>query len=114
MSTSPTTAQRNTQPGAKRTTVESLGENPLALVAGGIAVGMLVGALVPRLDKEREVLDPLGRKLAGSATAAARAAREAGQSEIEALLPDRNATKDRVTQLIGTVLDAAKGAAAKA
>lgn len=95
-------------------TLESLGENPLALVAGGVALGVLIGALLPRLDKEREVLDPLGKKLASSATAAAKAAREAGQSEIEALLPDRDATKERVSKLIDTVLEAAKGASAKA
>jgi hypothetical protein len=98
----------------ERTTVEALGENPLALLAGGVALGVLIGALLPRLAKEREVLDPLGKKLADSATAAARAAREAGQSEIEAILPGRDATKERVTQLIETVLEAAKGAAAKA
>jgi ElaB/YqjD/DUF883 family membrane-anchored ribosome-binding protein len=93
---------------------ESLTENPAALLAGGIALGLLIGVLLPRTSKEREVLDPLGRKLAGSASAAAKAAREAGQAEIESLLPDRNATKDRVTKLLENVLDAAKGAAAKA
>lgn len=92
----------------------SLTENPAILLAGGIALGLFVGVLLPRSSKEREVLDPLGKKLAGSATAAAKAAREAGQAEIESLLPDRGATKDRVTKLIENVLDAAKGAAAKA
>ncbi len=73
----------------ERTTIESLGESPMTLVAGGIALGVLIGMLLPRLAKEREVLEPLGKKLAGTATAAAKAARDAGQAEIESLLPDK-------------------------
>jgi hypothetical protein len=93
---------------------DPLGDNPLALLAGGVALGVLIGVLLPRVAKERELLDPLGRKLADSATAAAKAAKEAGKAEIDALLPARDTTRDKVTQLIETVLDAAKGAAAKA
>lgn len=93
---------------------ESLTDSPIALLAGGVALGVLIGVLLPRHAKEREMLDPLGKKLAGSATAAAKAARDAGQAEIESLLPDKGATKERVSKLIDSVLEAAKGAAAKA
>lgn len=93
---------------------ESLTENPLALLAGGIALGVLIGVLIPRHSKEREALAPLGKKLADGASAAARAAREAGQSEIESLLPDKQATRDRVSKLIESVVEAAKDAAVKA
>lgn len=93
---------------------ESLTENPVALLAGGVALGVLIGMLLPRHAKERELLDPVGRKLAEGTTAAVQAAKETGKAEIEALLPDRDATKDRVTQLIQNVLEAAKGANAKA
>lgn len=93
---------------------DPISENPLALLAGGVALGVLVGVLLPRVAKERELLDPLGKKLAGSATAAAKAAKEAGKAEIDALLPARDTTREKVSQLIETVLDAAKGAAAKA
>jgi len=93
--------------------VETLGANPLALVIGGLAVGMIVGALLPRLAKERQLLAPLGQRIADGSSAAVQAARETGKSELEALLPDKQATKDRVSQLFGSVLDAAKQAAAK-
>ena len=93
---------------------DSIGENPLALLAGGVALGVLIGVLLPRVSKERELLDPLGKKLAGSATAAAKAAKEAGKAEIDALMPAKDATREKVSQLIETVLDAAKGAATKA
>ena len=93
---------------------DPIGDNPLALLAGGVALGVLIGALLPRVSKERELLDPLGKKLAGSATAAAKAAKDAGKAEIDALLPARDTTREKVSQLIETVLEAAKGAATKA
>ncbi|MES2445254.1 MAG: hypothetical protein V4574_20710 [Pseudomonadota bacterium] len=93
---------------------DSLTESPLVLLAGGIALGALVGALIPRFARERELLDPVGRKLADRVSAAAQAAKDTGKAEIDALLPARDATRDKVTQLIENVLDAAKGAAVKA
>jgi hypothetical protein len=93
---------------------DSLTESPIALLAGGIALGVLIGVLLPRHSKERELLDPVGRKLADKASATVKAAREAGQAEIESLLPDKDATKERVSKLIENVLEAAKGATAKA
>ncbi|MEI9850045.1 MAG: hypothetical protein WDN24_03250 [Sphingomonas sp.] len=97
-----------------RATAQSLGENPLALLAGGVALGVLIGVLLPRARREREVLAPVGKKVAATATAAAKRVKEAGQAEIESLLPDRDATKQRVSKLIDSVLEAAKGATAKA
>lgn len=94
--------------------VERLGDNPVALVAGGMALGVLVGLVLPRLARERELLEPLGRTLAERATAAAQAAKQAGREEIDSLLPDKDATKERVSALFGNVLEAAKGAAQKA
>lgn len=93
---------------------ESLTDSPIALLAGGIALGVLIGVLLPRHSKERELLEPVGKKLADKATTAVRAARDAGQAEIESLLPDKDATKERVSKLIENVLDAAKGATVKA
>lgn len=97
-----------------RKSTDTLGENPIALLAGGVALGVLIGVLLPRIAKERELLDPMGKKLAGGASAAVKAAKEAGKAEIDSILPARDATRDRVSQLIETVLDAAKGAATKA
>lgn len=112
MSTNPDAAS------AKQTTTEKvyeaaedLGGNPVALLVGGIALGVLIGSLLPRLAKERELLDPVGRKLAERASAAAQAAKEAGRQEIDALLPNKDDTKERVTALFGNVIGAAKDAA---
>lgn len=93
---------------------DDLASNPVVLLAGGVALGVLVGMLIPRLAKERELLDPVGKKLADRASAAAQAAKETGKAEVEALLPARDATRDKVTALIDNVLEAARGAATKA
>lgn len=95
-------------------TADSIAESPLTLIAGGVALGLLIGVLVPRFAKERELLDPVGKKLADRAAAAAQAAKDTGKAEIDALLPARDATRDKVTRLIDNVIEAAKGAAAKA
>lgn len=85
--------------------------NPLALVAGGIALGVVLGALIPRPQKEKELLAPVGKRLAEGATAAAAAARDAGRAEIDAIIPPRDAAKDQIGKIIGSALTAAKNAA---
>lgn len=90
---------------------EGLEQNPLALVAGGVALGVVIGALIPRLQKEKELLAPVGKRIAEGATAAAAAAREAGKAEIDAILPQRDAAKEQIGKIIGSALTAAKEAA---
>ncbi|MBB5709091.1 hypothetical protein [Sphingomonas xinjiangensis] len=109
-----TASQTTSTTDKARQVVGDLGDNPIALLAGGVALGVLVGVLLPRVAKERELLDPLGRTLAQRATAAAQAAKEAGRQEIDALIPDKDATKERVSAFFGTVTEAAKGAAQQA
>ncbi|QIG81924.1 hypothetical protein G5C33_12230 [Sphingosinithalassobacter tenebrarum] len=97
-----------------RKTAETAGENPLALLAGGVALGMLIGVLIPRHHKEKEMLAPVGKRLADGAKAAAEAAREAGKEELNQLLPAKAAAKQTVSQILETAAGAAKKAATKA
>lgn len=89
---------------------DKIENNPLALVAGGVALGVVLGALLPRLAKEKELLAPVGKRIAEGASAAASAAREAGKAEIDALLPQRDVAKDQIGKIIGTAFTAAKDA----
>lgn len=82
--------------------------NPLALVAGGAALGVVLGMLLPRLAKERELLDPLGKQLADRAHQTIDAVKETGKAEIESLMPGRDETREKFAALLTNVVDAAK------
>ena len=110
----PQAANQNGSTGNAGGTGEGIGNNPVALLAGGVALGVVIGMLLPRSSKERELLDPVGRQLADRVTATASAVKDAGKQEIDSLLPGRDATKERVTALFGNILDAAKSAGQKA
>lgn len=108
MSTNPTNAAQSQQ---QR---EGLAENPLLLVGGGIALGALIGTLIPRSQKERDLLQPAGRAIADKVTGTVQAVKDAGKAEIEALLPTREGAQARVSAMFGNLADAAKGATQKA
>lgn len=99
---------RDTASKAATRAADGIETAPLAALVGGLALGVAVGALLPRTERERETLGPIGKRLTDSAAAAARAAREAGRQEIEALIPDKQGAKDRAASLLGTVAQAAR------
>lgn len=59
-------------------TASTIDASPVLALLGGLAVGALAGALVPRGGPERELLAPVGGRLAEAAKAALAAARAAG------------------------------------
>ena len=63
------------------------------MLAGGVALGVLIGAALPRLAKEEELLEPLGQKLAGTAKEAIGAAKQRGREELDTLGLSRAAAK---------------------
>jgi len=64
---------------------DGIDEAPLIALAGGLAVGALLAALLPRTEAEKRALRPVGDKLSGTAKAAAGAAKEAGTSRLAEL-----------------------------
>lgn len=64
-------------------TAERIDATPMAAVIGGLAVGAIAGALLPRTERERDLLEPVGRKLSDSARGAVQAARDAGQGQLD-------------------------------
>ncbi|MBW8840851.1 MAG: hypothetical protein JF608_03400 [Sphingomonadales bacterium] len=84
--------------------------NPLAVVAGGIAIGLAAGALLPKTKRETELLGSVGKRLTGVAAGAAEAAREAAKAELGSLPLSKDAAKAQVSKLIDQVAKAVASA----
>lgn len=95
---------------AARATAETIEGNPLSVIVGGLAVGVLAGALLPHTEREAAALRPIGRRIAQGAGAAIKAAREVGMAELAAAGISSDAARNQVKKLIGSVVDAAKSA----
>jgi molecular chaperone DnaK (HSP70) len=85
---------------------DTVGDNPLSVLVGGIAVGALAGALLPRSKREIETLRPVGKKINAAAGTAAQAAKEAGKAELADLGLTKDAARSQATNLIDGVLKA--------
>lgn len=103
---------------AGRRTSEGIDSNPVAAVVGGLAIGALVAALLPRTSREDEMLGPVGRKINDSAREAASAAKEAGRGQLDELGFSRDGLRsklddftDRAVGAVKTSAGAATGAA---
>lgn len=88
--------------------------NPLSVLAGGLALGALVGALVPRSEREKELLAPMGKKIGLAAVAALSAAKEAGRGELEELGLTKDGAREQAKSLLQGVATAASNAGAAA
>ncbi|MEA2999361.1 MAG: hypothetical protein QOK17_1194 [Sphingomonadales bacterium] len=64
-------------------TAESLDAAPMAAVIGGLALGAIAGALLPRTRREEELLGSVGRRINDGARDAVRAARDAGREQLD-------------------------------
>ena len=84
--------------------------NPLAVVAGGIAIGLAARALLPKSKRETELLGPVGKRLTGVAAGAAEAARDAAKAELGSLPLNKDAAKAQVSKLIEQVAKAVSSA----
>jgi ElaB/YqjD/DUF883 family membrane-anchored ribosome-binding protein len=99
---------------AARRAAEGIEANPLAVLVGGVALGVLAGALIPRTEQEGKLLGPVGKRLSDTATGAAQAARDAGKAELDALGLNKAAARDQVGKLLGGVVQALSSAGAAA
>lgn len=87
---------------------DSLSDAPLIALAGGIAAGALIAALLPRTAKEAELVGPTAKRVKQTARAAAEAARETGARHLEELGISREKGEQTLRTLIRGVGEAAK------
>ena len=109
-STQDHTGKRDAARDAARRTAETLEANPLGIVVGGLAVGVLAGALIPRSQKEKELLAPVGKRLGETVTTAIATAKEQGRSELESRGFTKDAAQEQVKNLLGGLGKAATSA----
>lgn len=91
---------------AARRTAAGIDGNPVSVLVGSIAVGVLAGTLLPRTQRETEMLGSVGKRLNDTAMAAARAARDAGTAELMAAGISRDAARAQVGKLLDGVVTA--------
>ena len=97
---------------AGRRVNEGIDEAPLIALAGGLAAGALIAALLPRTEAETRALRPVGQRLKTSATAAATAAREAGSARLSELGLTREKGSEALRSIFQGAADAARTAQA--
>jgi len=94
--------------GAGRRATGSLNQAPLIALAGGLAAGALIAALLPRTQSEARLVRPTARRVRDSARAAARAARDTGTERLNELGLTRQKGEETIRSLFEGVSDAAK------
>jgi len=90
---------------------DSLDEAPLIALAGGLAAGALIAALLPRTRTEERLVRPYADRAKETARSAAQAAKEAGRGRLDelGLTPDKG--KDAVRSIIDGAREAARASA---
>jgi hypothetical protein len=96
---------------ARTRTVDTLGEAPLLALAGGIAAGALIAALLPRTDAETRLVRPTARRVKQSARAAFDAARDTGSQHLDEMGLNRQKGEESIRSLLDGLTDAAKASA---
>lgn len=99
---------------AGRRAAGTLGEAPLIALAGGIAAGALIAALLPRSRGEERLVRPTARRVKDTARAAFDAAKDTGSKRLDELGLTREKGEETIRALFEGVTDAARASAGAA
>jgi ElaB/YqjD/DUF883 family membrane-anchored ribosome-binding protein len=105
---------RETARDAGRRTADGVEANPLAAFVGGLALGAIAGALVPKTRQEDKVLGSVGRKLTDTARQAAQAAKDAGREQIEELGLNKDGLQSKLSDFAERAAGAVRNSAGAA
>ncbi|MEN3971429.1 hypothetical protein WJS89_01940 [Sphingomicrobium sp. XHP0235] len=97
-----------------RKTGEGIESNPFIALAAGLGLGAIIGALIPRSRREKELLRDVGRDLNTRAHGAYGAAKDAGQRQLEERGLTPEAAENAVRDVARGVSEAAKQSASAA
>jgi hypothetical protein len=93
---------------ARERVSDTLGEAPLLALAGGLAAGALIAALLPRTEAETRAVRPTARRVKQSARAAYQAAKDTGSQRLDELGLNRERAEETIRSLLSDVTQAAK------
>lgn len=97
--------------GAGRRAGEGIDDAPLIALAGGLAAGALIAALLPRTQAESRAIRPFADRVRGTARDAADAAREAGTARLGELGLTREKGAETLREILKGAGEAAKSSA---
>jgi ElaB/YqjD/DUF883 family membrane-anchored ribosome-binding protein len=95
---------------AGQASTETIDKNPLAIVAGGIALGAIIGMLLPKSEKEKKLLGKAGKAVNDTAKRAADAAKQAGKTRVDELGLNADSMRDQFRDLVNKASEAVKAA----
>ena len=90
---------------------DTLGQAPLLALAGGVAAGAIIAALLPRTRTEARLVRPTARRVKDSARAAFGAARDTGAERLGELGISREKGEATIRGLLDGLSDAARASA---
>lgn len=106
---------RDTATQVRQRTSDGIDASPVAALLGGLALGALAAAVLPRTRKEDDLLGDIGGKINDSARSAAQAAKDAGRDKLDELGINKDTALDKAKELAqsaaGVVKESATAAA---
>ena len=94
-------AARSRASDVTRQASDQLSVYPVAAVIGGFAIGALLAAVLPRTEREADLLGKTGRRLTGAARDAAQRGLDAGKAQLDEI---REKAAKRVGEAVADVV----------
>ncbi len=96
---------------ARQRTADGIDASPVAALIGGLALGALAAAVLPRTRKEDEIFGEIGVRINDTARDAAQAAKEAGRGKLDELGINKDSAMDKAKELAQSVSGVVKESA---
>jgi ElaB/YqjD/DUF883 family membrane-anchored ribosome-binding protein len=110
-------AAASTKAGAKQAvkkTVDTVDANPLAAMIGGLAIGAIAAALLPKTQRETKMVGEASKKIRSTAANAAKTARSTAKEQLDALGVNADAARDQIRDIATKIGKAASEATSAA
>lgn len=95
---------------AREKSSDSIDKNPFAILLGGLTLGALAGALIPKSAAEKKILGGAGKKLNEKARMMADAAKQAGMKKVDQMGINKDSARAQFRDLVSKASDAVKEA----